>query len=217
MAIVLKNNTYHITIDSHTIIGIMGNNYDEFLASLEGDSVFYLDKRTSVSQKVVGSLIDITDEKVINFMKDFNLENDFINRRIANLSHSELKLLKYLLLVLSNKKIIVIDEPFMDLDYQNRKKIKVLINKLIKDSKTVIIGSNNSNIIYALCKKILLIDGSNYHYDDIEVFKDNVILDKYHIMMPDIVTFVSLARTKQISLNYVHDIRDLIKDVYRNV
>ena len=35
--------------------------------------------------------------------------------------------------------------------------------------------------------------------------------------MPNIVEFVKLAKNKKIKLKYSHDIRDLIKDVYRNV
>jgi len=217
MAIVLKNSIYHITIDSQMIVGVMGCDYDKFLASLEGNNIFYLDKRVSVSNKKVSSLFGSNMDKAIEIIKDFNLDNTFLDKKINELSHSELKILKYILLILSNKKIIIIDEPFMDLDYQNKKRIILLIKSLIKGRKTVIVGSIDSNIIYSLCKKVLFIKENDYYYDDINVFSNIKVLDKYNVMMPDIVRFILLAKDKNIKLNYSYDIRDIIKDVYRNV
>ena len=217
MAIVLNNKRISIKLDTKTIIGVMGDEYDSFLSSLSSNDIYYLDKKTLVSSKKVHSLIDIENYKTVNLLKEYHLGEEFINKRVNDLSHSEKKLLKYLLLVLSDKKIIIIDEPFMDLDYDNKKKIKLLINKLIKENKTVIIGSVDSNIIYSLCKKILFINADSYYYGDIDSFQDQKLLKKYHVNIPDLVNFVSLVREKKIKLRYSYDIRDLIKDVYRNV
>ena len=212
MAIVLKNSKYNLKFESNIIIGVMGKYYERFLNSLSSDEVFYLDKKTIINYDRVFELNNID----INVLKDFNLDREFLNKRIIDLSHSEQVLLKYILLITSDKKIIVIDEPFMDLDYENKKKITLLLNKL-KKSKTIIIGSIDSNVIYSLCKKILFINNGEYHYGDVTDFSDKDLLKKYHITMPDLVKFVLLANTKNKKINYSKDIRDLIKDVYRNV
>ena len=213
MAIVLKNSRFNLSIDSKTIIGVMGKDYDKFLKSLNGDDVFYLDKKTIIIGKKV---IDLLGNFDINVLEDFNLTKDFINKEIMDLSHSEQRLLKYILLVISDKKIIVIDEPFMDLDYENKKRIILLLNRL-KKNKTIIIGSIDSNIIYPICKKILFINNNEYYYGDAIDFSNKDLLKKYHIAMPDLVKFVLLANTKNKKIKYSKDIRDLIKDVYRNV
>lgn len=217
MAIILKNNKYDLSIDSNTIIGVMGNNYDKFLSSLASRDIYYLDKKVSVSNKKVYSLLNIDDGKTSKVLKEYKIDDEFLNKRIKHLSHSEQKLLKYILLVISDKKVNVIDEPFMDLDYSNKKKVVLLINKLIKEKKTVIIGSVNSNIIYSLCKKVLFINENDTYYGKIDSFQNQDLLKKYHIEIPDLVKFVSLAKDKKIKLKYTYDIRDLIKDVYRNV
>lgn len=217
MAIVLKNNSYDLKLDSKTIIGVMGKKYDVFISSLNGKDVYYIDKKVDVSEKKVSNVLNLEDKKAVNILKEFNLGEEFINKRINELSHSENKLLKYALLALSNKMVLVIDEPFLDLDYDNKKKVQLLINRLIKDHKTVIIGSSNSNIVYSLCKKVLFINENDYCYSDINVFQNIELLRKYHINPPDLVKFVSLVREKNIKLRYSYDIRDLIKDVYRNV
>ncbi len=215
MAIILDIKKEKLTIDSKTIIGVMGKDYDKFLSSLVGNDIFYLDKKNSVSNKKVSSLFNL-DDNINNAIKEFELKQDFLNNRVYELSHSEEKILKYLLFIASNKKILVIDEPFMDLDYENKKKIILLINKLYKNNKTVIIGSTNSNVIYSICKKILLLK-DDYYYGDIKALEDEKILDKYEISMPNLVEFTKLAKSKNIKLKYSNDIRDLIKDVYRNV
>lgn len=217
MAIILKNNKYDLSIDSNTIIGVMGNNYDKFLSSLASHDIYYLDKKVSVSNKKVYSLLNIDDSKTSKVLKEYKIDDEFLNKRIKHLSHSEQKLLKYILLVISDKKVNVIDEPFMDLDYSNKKKVVLLINKLIKEKKTVIIGSVNSNIIYSLCKKVLFINENDTYYGKIDSFQNQDLLKKYHIEIPELVKFVSLAKDKKIKLKYTYDIRDLIKDVYRNV
>jgi len=216
MAIVFQNNKYNITIDSKTIIGVMGKNYEKFLSSLIGDSVYYLNKEISVSNKSVLSLLDINNKKVFGLIEDFDFEKLF-NKKVYELSHSEQTILKYLLMVSSNKKINVIIEPFQDLDLVNKKKIILLIKEMVKDNKTIIIGTNNSNNLYQLCKKLLLINSKDYYYGDIDSFNDKKLLKKYDIDMPDIVKFIEIANKKGIKLKKSYDIRDLIKDVYRNV
>ena len=205
MAIALQNNKYNLVIDSKKIIGVTG------------DLVYFLDKEYSVSNKKVCSLLNIDEKKILDIIKEYKLGEDFLNKRINELSHSEQKLFKYLLLIQSDKKIIVIDEPFMDLDYYYKKKIILLLKSMVKDNKTVIIGSNDSNIIYSLCKKVLLINKDSYYYGDISILENKKILKKYHVNIPDIIKFVDLAKDKNINLIYAKDIRDLIKDVYRNV
>ena len=216
MAIVFQNNRYNITIDSKTIIGVMGKNYEKFLSSLEGDIVYYLRKEFSVSNKKVLSILDINNKNVYELIKDFDFEKLF-DKKINELSHSEQTILKYLLMVSSNKKVNVIVEPFQDLDTFNKKKIIFLIKEMVKDNKTIIIGTNNSNTVYQLCKKILLVNSKDYYYGDIDDLIDKKLLKKYDVDMPDIVKFIELANKKGIKIKNSYDIRDLIKDVYRNV
>ena len=68
MAIVLKNSKYDLKIESNIIIGVMGKYYEKFLKSLNGDDVFYLDKKTIISGKKV---IDLLGNFDINVLEDF--------------------------------------------------------------------------------------------------------------------------------------------------
>ena len=48
-------------------------------------------------------------------------------------------------------------------------------------------------------------------------FTDDDILKKYKLYVPNLVMFVKKAKKKDKNINYYTDIRELMKDVYRNV
>ena len=100
-----------------------------------------------------------------------------------------------------------------------KKKIRLLIKEIIKESKkTIIIGSCDSNIIYELSQKVMIINYNSFLYSDTQkVFEKIMVLNDYNIEEPEIVRFVRLAREKGINIDYTNDIRDLIKEVYKNV
>ena len=218
MAIVFHSEKYNdIKVDSHKLIGVMGD-YHEFFKSLERSNICYLDNKLINSRKSVYVAIDGANikESILNkAINDLELDDSFLDKKLCNLSHSENKLFKYLQMITTNSNIIVIDEPFQDLDYKKKKKMISIFNQLSK-TKTIIIGSCSSDIIYSLCKKVLLL-GKNYLYDDVSVLSNKSILKRFHILMPEIVEFVRIANDKKVKLPYVKDIRDLIKDVYKNV
>lgn len=216
MAIVLKSVKYpKIILDSKAIIGVMGNNYPEFLKSIQGEEVFYLGLKNIDNKRKVLDYLPSTDF-IDEHLKDLDLEKPFLEKRVSDLSHSEKRLLKYLVMLSSCAQIIVVDEPFVELDYHYKKTLIALFNRLSKN-KTIIIGSKNSDVIYEICKKVLLLGKDDYLYKETTILANKNILKKYHIKMPQILEFIRLANDKKNHLSYTQDIRDLIKDVYKNV
>ena len=228
MAIVLKSKKYsEMIIDSNKIIGVMGNDYENFLKSLKGENIFVVNKEKAFKEKTGFDELNIINEKsgkkketnelIELFLKELKI-NNYLNKNINELSNSELRLLDYLCMLISNPNIIVIDEPFLNFDYEMKKKITTLLKQIVKSShKTIIIGSRDSNVIYSLCQKVLLFKDDEYYYGNIDDLEKKDILKKYDINIPDLVEFVNLAHQKKAILPYSKDIRDLIKDVYRNV
>ncbi len=222
MAIVFHSVKYQdIKIDSQMIIGVMGSDYQLFLKSLRRDQVFYIENNIDTSDSTVQCKLDslnikYSEELLMAYLNDLHLAKDFLKKKVNELSHSEQKILKYLLCLVSNASIIVVDEPFLDLDFPNKKMIISIFNRLVR-YKTIIIGSSDSNIIYAICKKVLLLGKEKYYYGDVLILSNKNILKQYHLVMPQIVEFIRYAQEKKVHLPYSKDIRDLIKDVYRHV
>lgn len=218
MAIILHSEKYNdIKVDSKIIIGITGYEYDKFLKGIVGEDTYYIGNEFINNSAMVSGVIDrISDKKIDEYLLDLGLEKDFLGKYIKELSHSEQKLLKYLQMLTLNPEVIIIDEPYQDLDFESKKKITALIKKLVK-KKTIIIGSSDTNIIYTECKKVLLLGKDKYLYDDVSILSNKNVLKWYHVDMPQILEFIRLAKDKKINLPYSKDVRDLIKDVYRNV
>ena len=207
MAIIFNSDKYgQAIVDTNTIIGVIGKNYLEFLDVLEGKDIFYLKNGYDYPN------IETENKMFSEYLKLLNID---INKKY--LSHSERKLLNYYKMIESNSKIMIIDEPYLDLDSNERKIIDRILKKLVKEKKTVIIGSKDINIIYAICKKILVINDNSLLYNNVDCLTDIKFLKKNNLEIPKIVEFIEFAKEKNIKIPYSKDIRDLIKDVYRNV
>ncbi len=228
MAIILKklkqNNGKDVIIDSNSIIGMMGDSYLKLFSQLSSDNIYYMNSEYNFKKKLVKDEIILHsvnyDEKMIdNLLKELSLSNNFLNYKIDDLSNSMKKILKYLLMLIHDKHILVIDEPLVDLDsFYQKKIISILKNNVRNLGKTIIIGSNNSSTIYSLCSKIMFINKNNYIYGDSKkIMFDNNILKDYNIEMPDIIQFIIYAKEKGAKIGRSNDIRDLIKDVYKDV
>ena len=154
-------------------------------------------------------------EKVLDA---FSLPYSFLDKDISELTKGEKRLLSYLRVLIYNPKVLIIDEPFKNLDYKFE---KIVINYLRelknKYNKTIIIASNNSNIIYENTNKTIIVGDEVVHNDTIKLFSDDEILKKYDLYIPNLVMFSKLAEQKDKKIKYYQDIRELMKDVYRNV
>lgn len=230
MAIILKkviDGKDNLEMDSNTIIGIIGENSFDLIKVLKGSNIFIIRKENNFKEDMVLKEMklyssydeDKFQEVYLNLFKELGIKENFIEKEIDDLSDSERRLLKYITGYISNKSIIIIEEPFLDLDYSWKKKITYLINNLHRNTKkNIIICSDNSNVIYLLCKKVLLVKTDKCYYGDVDqVFASKSLLKKYNIIEPEIVRFVNLVHEKNINLGYVKDIRDLMKEVYKSV
>lgn len=172
---------------------------------------------------LVGRL-DYRNKNIIQKMEDalklVGLSEDYLDEKINTLSAGEQKLIQIAINLLYNPNIIIFDEPFVELDYANKKKLKNLI-KLLKDRyhKTVIITSNDNNLLYELTDDLIIIKKTRVIAADetTKIYQDVDFLIHNGIDIPDLVYFTYLAKKKKVKLSYHRDIRDLIKDVYKHV
>lgn len=161
------------------------------------------------------------NKKIVDSLKIVGLNNTYLDRNINTLSNSELKLVQLAISLLSNPEIILLDDPFINLDTKNEKKLLVLLNKL-KDhyKKTIVIASHDSNTLYKYTSKIIIIKNNKILIEGPtkEVYEKVSYLIKNKIEIPDIVMFTHKAKSdKNIHIDYHRDIRDLIKDIYKHV
>ena len=209
MALIKEN----LKVIRKTVSKIYQNYEDQFFTSNVRQEIYFLISRLSYKPSNI-------EKKMIQSVEMVGLTKEVLDKEINTLTTGEKKLLQIAVSIIFNPDIIIFDEPFVELDRINTKKIINLI-KTLKDkyNKTVIIASNNINLLYEITDNIIvlrkghvLISGETTStYQDIDKIKDK------DIEIPDLVKFTMLAKKKKIKLSYHKDIRDLIKDVYKHV
>lgn len=160
-------------------------------------------------------------KKITDSLRIVELEEKMLTRNIETLSSSEKKLFQIALCLLSNPEIIILDEPFKCLDKANEKKVIMLLQRL-KDQfkKTIIIHSEDSNILYKYTNNMLFIKNDDIFLsgktDELYLRVDYLKKNKFEI--PDIVQFTYIAKKKyQVKIDYHKDVRDIIKDIYKHI
>jgi len=160
------------------------------------------------------------DKKELNeILNDFNLDSKILEKNYIDLSSSEIRKILIIICILSNCKILVLNEPTLFLD---NKSIKTLIKylKLMKrEEKIIILTSNNTNFLLEISDRIIKInnkkvvqEGTKY-----EILLDDKILKKVNLKKPEILNFINKIRTlKNIRISNTDNINDLIKDIYRH-
>lgn len=206
----IKFNIKDLNQIKNNYFGYINKNLDFFTNNVYDEILLYINR-------AVVTIKDV-DKRIDKVLKMFLIDKEILNKKISELSNGEKRMLKYIITVIYNPNIIFIDEPYLYLDFNHKKIINNVLYELKnKYNKTIVIGSNNSNIIYSLCDKVLLVSNNKTLYGNKhDIFRVNN-LNKYHIEIPDLMKFSLLAKKKNKDINYFTDIRDLIKEVYRNV
>lgn len=158
-------------------------------------------------------------EKLFELFKSFNLDCDILEKNYIELSCSEIKKILLIIGILSNCKILALDNPILNLD---NKSIGVLIKylkKLKRENKIIIVSSYNSNFLLEISDKIIVIDNKKILQEGnkFDILSNEKLMKKINFEIPNILNFIKKTREfKNIKLNNRDNINDLIKDIYRN-
>ena len=224
-------------IDSEVIIGVYSIDSSKFLSTIKeniNNKICYIPELVLIPHEVI-TVIDYInyiirylnielknrEKKLSSSFKIIGFDATYINRNIKTLSSSELKLIQIISFLLSNKEIIILEEPFRNFDLSNEKRLKKIMDKMTENyKKTVIIVSKDTNILYKYTKRMLFIksNGTGTLENTKDMFEKIEFLEKNNIPIPEIVSFIARAkRDKKVKIDYHIDIRDLIKDIYKHV
>jgi len=96
-------------------------------------------------------------ERLVMWLEEFNIK-EFMNRKIKDLSKGNRQKIQFIISVLHNPELLILDEPFSGLDPISVEELKKAILKLKSEGKTIIFSSHRMDHIEALCENILIID-----------------------------------------------------------
>lgn len=103
-------------------------------------------------------LVSKNTNKIVELLIDFDLESK-IDERVRNLSGGEKRRVALIRTLLTNKKVMILDEPFNGLDDVTKKKIFAYLKKYKKENdKTFILVMHDHNDANMISDRIIQLD-----------------------------------------------------------
>jgi len=155
-----------------TLLNILGGNDKKFQGKLfvKEHILYFKDKNTLPNELTVKETFylfeKVNDKKIEMF---FSFKHLF-NKKVKKLSEGEKQLVILNLILNSDEKIIILDEPFTALSQENIKKVSTLIEEKAQD-KLIIIASH----ICEWFKKYKLVDLDNIKKKKVEDFTSSYV------------------------------------------
>ena len=146
-------------------IGILGERLHEATKNRVG----YLPEERGLYKKitVLQSLIYLSSLKGIGTRQARNRAEELLQRvdmlphkekKVEELSRGMGQIIQFLVTVIHDPQLLILDEPFAGLDPVNTKLLKEIILELRSQGKTIILSTHMMNEVEALCDRVLMIN-----------------------------------------------------------
>jgi ABC-2 type transport system ATP-binding protein len=98
--------------------------------------------------------------------------SDNKNKKIEELSRGMGQIIQFVVTIIHDPQLLVMDEPFAGLDPVNTELLKEMLADLRKQGKAIILSTHQMNQVEELCDRILMINnGQNVLYGDLGEIK----------------------------------------------
>lgn len=97
---------------------------------------------------------------------------DSPKKRIKHLSKGMSQMIQFIVTIIHDPELLILDEPFSGLDPVNTERMKKMIGKYRDEGKAIILSTHQMNQVEALCDRVLMIDhGQEVLYGDLREIK----------------------------------------------
>lgn len=220
--------------NSNKIIGVVGNSgsgKSTFVKEFEPNKKIGLVNLDIIkSNKVLDQIefyvrkydyrIPELEERKEEIIKMLEINSNILDMDIYDISESELSKVLIASILLYNPDNIIIDEMFDSFDNKTKEKVLKLLIKLKKFfNKTIFIVTANIDYIYEFIDDVIIIDEGDIliYGNKYQVYKNLDLLKSKQIRIPNIVLLINELRKKNINIDNVDSINELIKSIYREM
>jgi ABC-2 type transport system ATP-binding protein len=168
-----------------------------------------LTKLTVLEQAIYyGTLKGMTKEKIINkldeLLDEFNISN-YKNRKIKELSKGNQQKVQFIMAIINDPELLILDEPFSGLDPLNVELFMEFIKKLKKKGTIIIFSSHRMEHVETFCEKlVVLVNGKSVLSGELKQIKNDYKKKNIHIVVND--DNFDIASLKKVS-----GVKDVIK------
>lgn len=157
------------------------------------------------------------NQHIVDSLKIAGLSEDYLDRNPNELSMTEKKKFNLACLLSYNPEVIILEDFYKGLIYREREYYKKLFLKLKNNfKKTIIILGNDLTFMFNLVDNLYVINkGKVVVSGDKDIFYKDELYS--YLEMPKIVEFTKYAQSKDHKILEYTDLKELIKELYRNV
>lgn len=151
----------------------------EFIDEKYSENIGYLPEEGSLIESYTvleqmlyyGALKSMAEKEIKNraveLLEKFNIV-EYLNMKIKDLSKGNRQKIQFIIAILHNPELVILDEPFSGLDPISVNEFKNVILELKEQNKMIIFSSHRMDHVEMLCQEILIIDKGN------EILKGNL-------------------------------------------
>jgi ABC-2 type transport system ATP-binding protein len=114
------------------------------------DLILYLASLKGMSSK-------LSEEKALELLKQTRMF-EVRKKKINEMSRGMAQVIQFIVTVIHEPDLIILDEPFSGMDPVNTELVKNVIKKLRDDGKAIILSTHQMNQIEELCDKVLMLN-----------------------------------------------------------
>ena len=115
------------------------------------------------------------------YLDRFDLK-DYTNRKIEELSKGNQQKVQFIIAILHNPDLIILDEPFSGLDPVNQMILKEIITEFHNAGKTIVFSTHQMEQVEKLCHDVCMIhEGRRMLYGKLREIKNNYGVRKFRI------------------------------------
>jgi ABC-2 type transport system ATP-binding protein len=96
-------------------------------------------------------------QRAKNWMKKLNIV-EYADKKVEELSKGNQQKIQFIISVIHDPKLLILDEPFSGFDPINQQEIKEFILSFVSSGKIIILSAHQMDTVEKLCQEILLID-----------------------------------------------------------
>jgi ABC-2 type transport system ATP-binding protein len=114
------------------------------------DIILYFSELKGLSRSVAS-------QKAKEWLEKLNVTT-YSNKKLEELSKGNQQKIQFIIAVIHDPKLLILDEPFSGFDPINQQEIKEFILSFISSGKIIILSTHQMDTVEKLCQEILLID-----------------------------------------------------------
>lgn len=184
----------------------------QFFCNTVGEEVAFSEKLFEPKNKNIKN-------KVIKVLKMVGLDETYMNRSPFSLNGGEKRRVAIASVLISNPKLLIMDEPTIGLDNNSKKRLmKLLCTLKTKFSKTIVIVTHDVDMLYEIVDNVVVLNKGEVVKDGnkITVFSDVEFLDKNKTPVPNVVRVEKSIYDKTgIDLGYQPNMNSLVRSIVK--